>query len=142
MYNVLTGMKDVGYYNGVLSFLRKYTENFIIYAGSILTNQKADLRQTSKLEQISVINLGLVLLEAGALYNSAMFIGGLLACLLGQGSDSDDEDEWFLHWFLWTAYDLAGSLFNDVFVNSPLGDTIVDIFKNIAVMVVSMEKFK
>lgn len=142
MYNVLTGTKDVGYYNGVLSFIRKNIENFVIYAGSIITRQKTDLRNISKLEQISVINLGLVLLEAGALYNSVIFIGGLLACLLGQGSDSDDEDEYFLHWFLWTAYDLVGSLFNDVFVNSPLGDTIVDIFKNIAVMVVSLEKFK
>lgn len=142
MYNVLTGTKDVGYYNGVLSFIRKNIENFVIYAGSIITRQKADLRKISKLEQISVINLGLVLLEGGALYNSAIFIGGLLACLLGQGSDSDDDDEYFLHWFLWTAYDLAGSLFNDVFVNSPLGDTIVDIFRNISVMVVALDKIK
>lgn len=142
MYNVLTGSKDVGYYRGVLSFFRKYIENFIIYGGSILTHQKADLRKISKLEQISVINLGLVLLEGNILYNSAIFIGGLLACLLGQGSDSDDEDEYFLHWFLWTAYDLAGSLYNDTFVSSPLGDTVIDIFRNISVVVVALDKIK
>ena len=142
MYNVLTGTKDVGYYPGVLSFTRKLIEDVIIYIGSIFTNQKPDLRHITKLEIVSVINLFLVAANAAMFYNTAMYIGGLLACLLGQGSNPDDEDEWFVHWFLWTAYDIAGSMFNDTLVNLPTGDTVIEIFKNIAVEVVALEQFK
>jgi multisubunit Na+/H+ antiporter MnhB subunit len=72
----------------------------------------------------------------------AVFVGGLLCCLLGQGSNPDDEDEWFVHWFLWTLYDIAGSMVNETLVNIPTGDTLVDIFKNIMAIVPAMEQFK
>lgn len=142
MYNVLTGTKDVGYYFGVLSMIRKSVENFIIYCGSIIKKEDPEFRRISHVEKVSVINMFLVLLEGGMFYNALIFIGGLITCLLGQGSDPDDEDEWFLHWFLWLAYDIMASMFNDTFVSIPTFDTVIDIFKNIIAMVPAWEQFK
>jgi len=84
----------------------------------------------------------LVLAEAAASYNIAMFVGGLLCCLLGQGTGPDDEDEYFLHWFLWTLYDVAGSMVNEILVNMVPWDTLADIFRNIAAVVVAFDQFK
>jgi hypothetical protein len=142
MYNVLTGTKDIGYYFGVMSMLRKAIENFIIYCGSIAKKEDPDYRRISDLEKTSVINMFLVIGEAALFYNTAVFVGGLLCCLLGQGSNPDDEDEWFVHWFLWTMYDIAGSMVNETLVNIPTGDTLVDIFKNIMAVVPAMEQLK
>lgn len=142
MYNVLTGTKDIGYYFGVMSMIRKSFENFIIYCGSIAKKEDPDYRRISDLEKISVINMFLVIGEALLFYNGAMFIGGLLCCLLGQGSDPDDEDEYFVHWALWLLYDVCGSMVNEGLVNMPTGDTLVDIFKNIMAVVPAMEQFK
>lgn len=142
MYNVLTGTKDIGYYFGVMSMIRKAIENFIIYCGSIYKKEDPDFKQISELEKVSVINMFLVIGEAMLFYNAAMFIGGLLCCLLGQGSNPDDDDEWFVHWALWLAYDVCGSMVNDTLVNLPTGDTLVDIFKNIMAVVPAMEQFK
>lgn len=142
MYNVLTGTKDIGYYFGVMSSIRKVIENFIIYCGSIAKKEDPDYRRISDLEKASVINMFLVIGQAILFYNVAIFVGGLLCCLLGQGSGPDDEDEWFVHWFLWTLYDIAGSMVNETLVNIPTGDTLVDIFKNIMAVVPAMEQFK
>lgn len=142
MYNVLTGTKDVGYYFGTMSMIRKTIENLIIYAGSIYNKQDPDYRDITDAEKTSVINMFIVIAEGVTFYNIAVFIGGLLTCLLGQGSAPDDEDEYFVHWILWLLYDLAGSMVNDTFVNIPTGDTIVDIFKNIMAMVPAMDQFK
>ena len=142
MYNVLTGTKDVGYYFGVMSAIRKTVENLIIYFGSIIKKEDPEFRRISNAEKASVINMCLVLMEAGMLYNTIIFIGGLLTCLLGQGSDPDDEDEWFLHWVLWFWYDVLASLFNDTLVSLPTWDTLVDIFKNIMAIVPAFEQFK
>lgn len=142
MYNVLTGTKDIGYYFGVMSMLRKLIENFIIYCGSIAKKEDPEYRRISDLEKTSVINTFLVIGQAAIFYNIAVFVGGLLCCLLGQGSNPDDEDEWFVHWFLWTLYDIAGSMVNETLVNIPTGDTLVDIFKNIMAIVPAMEQFK
>ena len=142
MYNVLTGTKDVGYYFGVLSMIRKAIENFIIYCGSIAKKEDPDYRRITDLEKVSVINMFLIIGEAIVFYNAAMFIGGLLCCLLGQGSNPDDEDEWFVNWALWLLYDICGSMVNDTLVNLPTGDTLVDIFKNIMAVVPAMEQFK
>jgi hypothetical protein len=84
----------------------------------------------------------LVLGEAAIYYNMAVFIGGLLCCLLGQGSNPDDEDEYFLHWLLWLMYDVCGSMVNDTLVSFPSGDTVIDIFKNIMAMIPVMDQFK
>ena len=92
MYNVLTGSKDVGYYFGGLSMLRKSIENLIIYIGSVTRREDPDYRHITDLEKTSVINMFLVIGEAAAFYNISVFIGGLLCCLLGQGSNPDDED--------------------------------------------------
>ena len=142
MYNVLTGTKDIGYYFGVMSAIRKVIENFIIYCGSIKKKEDPDYRHISDIEKTSVINMFLVIGQAVLFYNAAVFIGGLLSCLLGQGSDPDDEDEWFVHWFLWTLYDISGSMVNEILVNIPTGDTLVDIFKNIMAIVPAMEQLK
>ena len=142
MYNVLTGTKDVGYYFGVMSSIRKAIENFIIYCGSIAKKEDPEYKRISDLEKASVINMFLVLGQAALFFNVAVFVGGLLCCLLGQGSNPDDEDEWFVHWFLWTMYDIAGSMVNETLVNIPTGDTLVDIFKNIMAIVPAMEQFK
>ena len=141
MYNVLTGTKDVGYYFGTMSFIRKCIENLIIYFGSI-KQEDPEFKHITKLEMISAVNAGLVLIEAGVFYNAAVFIGGLLCCLLGQGSNPDEDDEWFLHWFLWMAYDISASLVNDTLVNFPTGDTIIDIFRNIMAVIPALEQFK
>ena len=142
MYNVLTGSKDVGYYFGVLSYIRKQVENMIIYLHSSAKKGDPEFRHISNLEKLSVANMFIVLGEAMVAYNAAVFIGGLLCCLLGQGTSPDDEDEWFIHWFLWTLYDLAGSMLNEISVNFPTGETIVDIFRNIASMITSLESWK
>ena len=142
MYNVLTGSKDVGYYFGGLSMLRKSIENLIIYIGSVTRREDPDYRHITDLEKTSVINMFLVIGEAAAFYNISVFIGGLLCCLLGQGSNPDDEDEWFVHWVLWLLYDVCGSMVNETLVNLPTGDTLVDIFKNIMAVVPAMEQFK
>jgi hypothetical protein len=141
MYNVLTGTKDVGYYFGTMSWIRKGIENLIIYFGSV-KEEDPEFRHVTKLEMASAINMGLVLCEAAFFYNAAVFIGGLLCCLLGQGSNPDEDDEWFLHWFLWLAYDISASLVNDVLVNIPTGDTIIDIFRNIMAAIPALEQFK
>ena len=141
MYNVFTGTKDIGHYFGVMSMIRKLIENVIIYIGSV-GREKPDYRDITKAEMASVINTVLVISEALLFYNIGMFIGGLLACLLGQGSDPDDEDEYFVHWSLWLAYDMAGSLFNDTLVNLFTGDTIVDIFRNIMAIVPVLQQIK
>ena len=153
MYNVLTGTKDIGYYFGVMSCIRKLIENFLIYFENIFgsknrkaksedPNYKPDFRHISELEMVSVINMALIIGEAYAFYNGAIFIGGLICCLLGQGSDPDDEDEWFVHWVLWLLYDICGSMVNDTLVNMPTGDTIIDIFRNIAAVVPAYEQLK
>lgn len=142
MYNALTGTKDLGYYYAIFSIIRKGIENLCIYFGSQAKIGDPEFRHISKLEKASVINMALVLGEAWMSLNAAVFIGGLLACLLGQGSDPDDEDEYFVHWFLWLAYDVAGSMVNEIAVNFPTGDTIADIFKNIAAEVTTMDYFK
>lgn len=141
MYNVLTGTKDVGYYFGTMSWIRKGIENLIIYFGSV-KEEDPEFRHVTKLEMASAINMGLVLCEAAFFYNAAVFIGGLLCCLLGQGSNPDEDDEYFLHWFLWLAYDISASLVNDVLVNIPTGDTIIDIFRNIMAAIPALEQFK
>lgn len=141
MYNVLTGTKEIGYYFGVMSWTRKMLENLLIYCSSLDKNDP-DFRHVTDAEKASIINMFLVVGEAATFYNIAVYIGGLLCCLLGQGSDPDDEDEYFVHWFLWTSYDLAGSLFNETLVNIPTGDTLVDIFKNIMAVVPAMEQLK
>ena len=143
MYNVLTGTKDGGYYFATMSYIRKQIENLIIYIGSTLKHEKKDYRNITKVEKASVINAFIVLAEAGAYYNLAVFVGGLLSCLLSQGSDPDDEDEWFVHWFLWTLYDIAGSLFNDTLLNVFfISGTIEDIFRNILAAIPVLEQFK
>lgn len=141
MYNVLTGTKEIGYYFGVMSWVRKLVENFFIYCSS-LDKHDPDFRHVTDAEKASVINMFMVIGEAVTFYNIAVYVGGLLCCLLGQGSDPDDEDEYFVHWFLWTLYDLSGSLFNEALVNLPTGDTLVDIFKNIMAVVPAMEQLK
>ena len=142
MYNVLTGTKDVGYYFGVMSWIRKELENVIIYFGSLYNKQDPDYRRITDLEKTSVINGVLVLLQAGFFYNSAVFVGCLLCSLLGQGSAPDDEDEYFIHWFLWTLYDICGSMVNETLVNFPTGDTVIDIFRNIMAVIPALEQFK
>jgi hypothetical protein len=47
-----------------------------------------------------------------------------------------------VHWFLWTAYDIAGSMFNDTFVSIPTGDTIIDLFRGIMAMVPALQQLK
>ena len=142
MYNVLTSTKDVGYYFGVLSYFRKLLDNVIIYAGSKYNKQNPDYRNITKAEKVSVINAFIIMGQGFLFYNAAIYIAGLISCLLGQGSSPDDEDEWFIHWVLWLAYDIAGSMFNDTFVSLPTGDTIVDLFRGILAMVPAAQQFK
>lgn len=141
MYNVFTATKDVGHYFGVMSMIRKMIENVIIYIGSV-GREKPDYRDITKAEMASVINMVLVISESLLLYNISLFIGGLITCLLGQGSDPDDEDEWFVHWILWLAYDMAGSLYNDALVALFTGDSVIDIFKNIMAAVPVLQQVK
>lgn len=142
MYNVLTGTKDIGYYFGAMSGIRKLIENFTIYCGNIIKHEKDGFRNITDAEKASVITMFLVIGEAITFYNMEFFIAGLLCCLLGQGSAPDDEDEYFIHWFLWTLYDIAGSMFNDTLVSLPTGDTISEIFKNIIAMSPVLDQFK
>lgn len=142
MYNVLTSTKDVGYYFGFMSYFRKLLENLIIYIGSKYYKQDPDYRNITKAEKASVVNAFLIMTEGFMFYNTAFYIGGLLTCLLRQGSSPDDDDEWFVHWFLWTAYDIAGSMFNDTFVSIPTGDTIIDLFRGIMAMIPTLQQLK
>lgn len=148
MYNVLTGMKEVGHYFGVMSIIRKLLENLIIYIGTLYQThvnhkkQEYDFRDITKAEMTSVINMFIVIAEALAFYNVGVFIGGLLTCLLGQGSDPDDEDEYFVHWLLWLAYDMCGSMINDTLISLPTGDAVIDIFRNIMAFVPVMQQVK
>ena len=142
MYNTLTGTKDVNYFFGIMSTIRKSLEDLIIYFGNLHNGEKGGYQNVTKAEQAAVVNFFLVCMESFMLYNMAMFIGGLICCLCGQGSAPDDEDEWFPHWILWTLYDFAGSMLNDTLVYLPTGDTIFDIFRQIMAMIPTIQQVK